>query len=430
MQYIYLCRRPRARARGTRGAADAKALLPLMLLLQLLPLLAAVNAVLAPAAASVHAPPLPDHSIVSGAEPLYLDQGWLATHSPAAAAAAAAAPCLPRPEAGAGAVGTPVSFTLVSTIKDLCGDGHTPMNTRYSGRICDGREDIAWAQLRTLNAPGPVVKKQPYCKNESWTAANAAAYTGRCGVAPWVAEAHTPGVNVTAVVPVWLCPPPGFRRAASGGSWANRVRRGALTVEGCATACRAVSDCKGFAISDAEGCGLFHSTLRLPFTLHGNTSTYVKDQSPAGGSPPPPPASRPIPAAVPGDIITDLQREGLVDDPYFNQTWRQPGFVAAWDNGTWAYSHNFTTPVGTANASAQTLLVFDGIRMGAMIALNGHVLGNATNQFVRYVFPVGPLLKPAGGENVLTVTFGSLLGMSTGEQRPLEGHCVRNSLVL
>ena len=37
-------------------------------------------------------------------------------------------------------------------------------------------------------------------------------------------------------------------------------------------------------------------------------------------------------------------------------------------------------------------MVFDGIKMGGQIILNGHVLGNATNQFRRWVFPLaGPL---------------------------------------
>lgn len=33
--------------------------------------------------------------------------------------------------------------------------------------------------------------------------------------------------------------------------------------------------------------------------------------------------------------------------------------------------------------SGDVLLVFDGIRMGAIITLNGNVLGNATDQFLR-----------------------------------------------
>jgi len=48
-------------------------------------------------------------------------------------------------------------------------------------------------------------------------------------------------------------------------------------------------------------------------------------------------------------------------------------------------------------------LVFDGIKMGAVLALNGKQLGVATDQFVRYSFPVGGILRPTG--NHLTVSF-------------------------
>jgi len=50
-----------------------------------------------------------------------------------------------------------------------------------------------------------------------------------------------------------------------------------------------------------------------------------------------------------------------------------------------------------------TLLVFEGIKMGASIALNGMSLGNTTNQHRRYLFDVGSLLKPV--DNELTITF-------------------------
>ena len=66
--------------------------------------------------------------------------------------------------------------------------------------------------------------------------------------------------------------------------------------------------------------------------------------------------------------------------------------------------------------------------MGAMIDLNGHRLGNATDQFVLYTFSVGHLLNPApapagppGGTgssgraalNVLNITFGEELMIAT-----------------
>ena len=49
--------------------------------------------------------------------------------------------------------------------------------------------------------------------------------------------------------------------------------------------------------------------------------------------------------------------------------------------------------------------------MGAIIELNGQRLGNASNQFLRYVFEVSPVLRSSG--NVLNVTFGMELGVKT-----------------
>jgi hypothetical protein len=121
----------------------------------------------------------------------------------------------------------------------------------------------------------------------------------------------------------------------------------------------------------------------------------------------------PVPAMVPGDIMTDLQRAGLQPDPYFNSTWQEPSFIAGWNTGLWVYTKQFTSQLQEPSASDQ-LLVFEGIRMGAMIALNGHFLGNATNQFQRYSFPVSSLLKNAGEENFLSVTFGMELNIDCG----------------
>ena len=100
-------------------------------------------------------------------------------------------------------------------------------------------------------------------------------------------------------------------------------------------------------------------------------------------------------------------------------------FVATWNDGLWQYSTTFDTASLQAGAEAapQTLLVFDGIRMGAMVALNGHPLGNATDQFIRYIYPVGSLLKPAGGLNTLTVTFGASLGIDC------EGRWTRSNMI-
>ena len=118
---------------------------------------------------------------------------------------------------------------------------------------------------------------------------------------------------------------------------------------------------------------------------------------------------------VPGDIISDLQAAGRVGDPYWNTTWREPAFVEQWNNGTWTYIKTFATPATaavaadsatlTTSANGATLLVFDGIRMGAVLRLNGQWLGNATDQFLRYEFAVTAALAPPGGRNTLSVAF-------------------------
>ena len=56
------------------------------------------------------------------------------------------------------------------------------------------------------------------------------------------------------------------------------------------------------------------------------------------------PGGEPLNASVPGDILTDLQRAGRVPDPYFNSTWSEPSFVAAWNVGTWTYRKSFESP--------------------------------------------------------------------------------------
>ena len=64
-----------------------------------------------------------------------------------------------------------------------------------------------------------------------------------------------------------------------------------------------------------------------------------------------------------------------------------------------------TSPIDTA---ATSVLVFDGIKMGAHISVNGVQIGQVADQFRRYVFPLPPsvLLHGAGASaNTLEVAF-------------------------
>ena len=78
-----------------------------------------------------------------------------------------------------------------------------------------------------------------------------------------------------------------------------------------------------------------------------------------------PAAATPLKATVPGDIISDLQRAGRVGDPYWNVTWRDPAFIAAWNSGTWEYTRKFASTAAMMRTPAETVLVFDGVQSWA-----------------------------------------------------------------
>ena len=97
-------------------------------------------------------------------------------------------------------------------------------------------------------------------------------------------------------------------------------------------------------------------------------------------------------ATVPGDLLTDLLRAGVIQDPYFNRNFLTQSYV--WmgprrhDNDrertrTWIYSTHFTITDAT---DVTYVLVAESIKMGARVTLNGVLVGTATNQFRRYLF--------------------------------------------
>ena len=63
---------------------------------------------------------------------------------------------------------------------------------------------------------------------------------------------------------------------------------------------------------------------------------------------------------VPGDLVSDLEREGFVGDPIFGTNWRDESEVYSYVN--WTYSRFFDVAVGSALETASSvLLVFDGL---------------------------------------------------------------------
>lgn len=99
---------------------------------------------------------------------------------------------------------------------------------------------------------------------------------------------------------------------------------------------------------------------------------------------------------VPGDLVSDLHAAGLIGNPLYEINWLLNSSL--WNENAWTYSTTFDLPDSARN----TVLVFDGVKMGATVSLNGEKLGQMTDQFLRYVFEMTGT-KPRG--NKLEVTF-------------------------
>ena len=120
-----------------------------------------------------------------------------------------------------------------------------------------------------------------------------------------------------------------------------------------------------------------------------------------------------IPATVPGDIVSDLNRAGLVGNPLFELNWLNSSL---WAERAWSYRKSFQLPPDflpgrgrheEEEEKEEVLLVLDGVKMGATVSLNGVELGTVRNQFLRHTFPIlqSGALQRGGRENTLTVAF-------------------------
>jgi len=139
-----------------------------------------------------------------------------------------------------------------------------------------------------------------------------------------------------------------------------------------------------------------------PFYLDSPACAWTATESSLGLS---------IPATVPGDVISDLQRAAVVNDPWFEINWLDNRTL--WDVSAraWNFSTSVTLPPPGASPDAALSLVFEGIKMGAHVSINGVPLGAATNQFVRYTFPI-PSEVVLSGPNRVDVSFDSSLSLA------------------
>jgi len=108
--------------------------------------------------------------------------------------------------------------------------------------------------------------------------------------------------------------------------------------------------------------------------------------------------TRSIPATVPGDLLSDLLRAKVIGEPYYGLNFKN---ASIWNDHVWTFSKHFDLSIQDGE---EVILVFDGIKMGAEISVNGHILGNAANQFLRYNFTLDNTIL-SNGKNTLEVAF-------------------------
>ncbi|BFZ22342.1 hypothetical protein BsWGS_25381 [Bradybaena similaris] len=108
-----------------------------------------------------------------------------------------------------------------------------------------------------------------------------------------------------------------------------------------------------------------------------------------------------VPGRVPGSMYTALLDHGVITDPLY----RDNDVKFAWIGlANWTYSRTFSVSDEISKAK-QTWLVCDGLDTIATVVVNGQVVGQSDNMFVKAAFNVTGIVKT--GNNTLAVNFNS-----------------------
>ena len=233
----------------------------------------------------------------------------------------------------------------------------------------------------------------------------------------WIAT--TGGNNVHALTPAAPSPSPcDFIHGRNYNHGAPGESTNATSPGDCCAKCQAKSGCVAGVLADATCWFKTADDLLKPTSAAASVVACVQKSAepyPAPAPTPlPPPVTLTIPSTVPGDLITDLQRANVTGDPWMELNWIDNSHLWTGNNGAWTVSRNFSISSAAA-ANSTFLLVFDGVKMGAHISLNGIRLGNTTNQFVRYVFPV------SAADLTFGATASNFLEVQFDDNIPLEG---------
>lgn len=104
-----------------------------------------------------------------------------------------------------------------------------------------------------------------------------------------------------------------------------------------------------------------------------------------------------IPAQVPGNVLGDLQRAGIIPDPYYSNNSDK---LRAWEFIDWEYFTVFDIPELKEREKLQ--LVFEGLDTFAEILINDIKIGDADNMFLAHKYVIDhSILRP--GTNTLRV---------------------------
>lgn len=104
-------------------------------------------------------------------------------------------------------------------------------------------------------------------------------------------------------------------------------------------------------------------------------------------------------ASVPGDITADLYKAGLINDPYFGLNHKELGWIIESD---FEYSVKFD--LDDIFDSEEILLEFDSVDTFANVYLNGVLLGNLENMFLKRSFSIKDAAKRKDNELVVDMT--------------------------
>ena len=119
-----------------------------------------------------------------------------------------------------------------------------------------------------------------------------------------------------------------------------------------------------------------------------------------------------IPARVPGNVIADLHRAGIVPDPYFGEN---SGMLRDWEFVDFTCSTSFqAAPVA---AGERLELVLEGVDTVGEVRLNGERIGGVDNMFIAHRFDITGRVDFTA-ENTLEVVIRSAVNAARKFSRP------------